>query len=281
MHAEETCMVKYLHTHWLGWSSVGFRRQDLGRSIQETVVYKYILLGILMRKLKVWGFQINGKYFFHGCFLFPSEASAWHRRHPRKHLKVGKKETIVWHSEELGLRGWLSNWGSYERHWMSTFFWWQPQQSGGLQGEKNQGSRFQDLLRVTMDGWAGGWEQMIRKRHRDHRGRSPLNSKLPSMGGEPGTLRVLLCIFPPLPEGVLLLAVLNRRPGWVQTLQSLAQVAGIEQLGGEVHPGRVSLRCDTSPGLPAPLVSPGQQDTDWRGPCGERSGSLFPRLDAF
>lgn len=65
-------------------------------------------------------------------------------------------------------------------------------------------------------------------------------------GGEMGTLRLIFCIFPPLPEGVILLDVLNCRPGWVQTFQSLAQVARIEQLRGEVHPGGVSVRSGES-----------------------------------
>lgn len=44
------------------------------------------------------------------------------------------------------------------------------------------------------------------------------------------------CSSPPLPEGVVLLSVLQRRPGRVQPLEPLAQVAGVEKLRGEVHP---------------------------------------------
>lgn len=136
----------------------------------------------------------------------------------------------------------------------------------GAPGRKIQCSRFEVLIRVEIDDWAGGWEQIIRKRQREHRGWSYLNSTrlLLSTGGEMGTLRVIFCNFPPLPEGVILLDVLNCRPGWVQTFESLAQVARIEQLGGKVHPGRVSLPSDESLRRMALLVGGTAEAWRWK-----------------
>lgn len=68
-----------------------------------------------------------------------------------------------------------------------------------------------------------------------------MNQKTTRIPGEYG------CSSAPLPEGVILLSALQRRPGRVQSLESLAQVAGVEQLGSEVHPaGGVLLRSSKS-----------------------------------